>query len=74
MPSSLYNNNNNIDFALGSKVNVYICNVYFSGCSEPGQSKTAFVTFKDPKALEIALLLSVFPLFVYLRNFQFVSL
>ncbi|KAL8505271.1 hypothetical protein ACS0TY_016488 [Phlomoides rotata] len=25
---------------------------------EPGQSKTAFVTFKDPKALEIALLLS----------------
>lgn len=26
--------------------------------SEPGQSKTAFVTFKDPKALEIALLLS----------------
>uniref|UniRef100_A0A6N2MXW1 RRM domain-containing protein n=1 Tax=Salix viminalis TaxID=40686 RepID=A0A6N2MXW1_SALVM len=24
-----------------------------------GQSKTAFVTFKDPKALEIALLLSV---------------
>lgn len=30
------------------------------GCSEAGQSKTAFVTFKDPKALEIALLLSVF--------------
>ncbi|KAK8634234.1 hypothetical protein V6N13_015062 [Hibiscus sabdariffa] len=26
--------------------------------SEPGQSKTAYVTFKDPKALEIALLLS----------------
>ncbi|KAL6521242.1 hypothetical protein OROGR_017811 [Orobanche gracilis] len=26
---------------------------------EPGQSKTAFVTFKDPKALEIALLLSI---------------
>ncbi|GLT47757.1 hypothetical protein SLA2020_214230 [Shorea laevis] len=25
---------------------------------EPGQSKTAFVTFRDPKALEIALLLS----------------
>ncbi|XP_022744316.1 binding partner of ACD11 1-like isoform X2 [Durio zibethinus] len=25
---------------------------------EPGQSKTAYVTFKDPKALEIALLLS----------------
>jgi hypothetical protein len=29
------------------------------GCSDHGQSKTAFVTFKDPKALEIALLLSV---------------
>ena len=29
------------------------------GCSDNGQSKTAFVTFKDPKALEIALLLSV---------------
>lgn len=28
-------------------------------CREPGQSKTAFVTFKDPNALEIALLLSV---------------
>ncbi|KAL1566169.1 binding partner of ACD11 1-like isoform X1 [Salvia divinorum] len=27
-------------------------------CREPGQSKTAFVTFKDPKALEIACLLS----------------
>lgn len=27
-------------------------------CRESGQSKTAFVTFKDPKALEIALLLS----------------
>ncbi|KAL6987287.1 hypothetical protein U1Q18_013039 [Sarracenia purpurea var. burkii] len=27
-------------------------------CRDPGQSKTAFVTFKDPKALEIALLLS----------------
>jgi len=28
-------------------------------CSVLGKSKTAFVTFKDPKALEIALLLSV---------------
>ncbi|XP_061993900.1 binding partner of ACD11 1-like [Rosa rugosa] len=28
-------------------------------CSDPAQSKTAFVTFKDAKALEIALLLSV---------------
>ena len=28
-------------------------------CSESAQSKTAFVTFKDAKALEIALLLSV---------------
>lgn len=38
------------------------CFIYFfafCGCSEYGQSKTAFVTFKDAKALEIALLLSV---------------
>jgi len=33
-------------------------------CSEDGKSKTAYVTFKDPKALEIALLLSVMPLFL----------
>lgn len=32
-------------------------------CSEYGKSKTAFVTFKDPRALEIALLLSVISLF-----------
>ncbi|XVF42576.1 hypothetical protein PTKIN_Ptkin01aG0374900 [Pterospermum kingtungense] len=31
---------------------------YIEILGEPGQSKTAYVTFKDPKALEIALLLS----------------
>ncbi|XWS42699.1 hypothetical protein CRYUN_Cryun16bG0036600 [Craigia yunnanensis] len=31
---------------------------YIEIIGEPGQSKTAYVTFKDPKALEIALLLS----------------
>ncbi|KAJ0430967.1 putative RNA recognition motif domain, nucleotide-binding alpha-beta plait domain superfamily [Helianthus annuus] len=29
-------------------------------CHDSEQHKTAFVTFKDPKALEIALLLSLF--------------
>lgn len=43
----------------GLIVVVMFCFVF--GCSESGQSKSAFVTFKDPKALEIALLLSVFP-------------
>ncbi|THG00801.1 hypothetical protein TEA_004693 [Camellia sinensis var. sinensis] len=34
--------------------------VMVSALSDTGQSKTAFITFKDPKALEIALLLSAF--------------
>ena len=34
--------------------------IYSCWCSEQGDSRTAFVTFRDPKALEIALLLSVF--------------
>lgn len=33
--------------------------LFYGYYSEAGQSKTAYVTFKDPKALEIALLLSV---------------
>lgn len=32
-------------------------------CSDSKRNKTAYVTFKYPKALEIALLLSVYPLF-----------
>lgn len=40
--------------------------VLYVGCSESGKSKTAFVTFKDPKALEIALLLSVTFIFFYM--------
>lgn len=35
-------------------------NQVFFRCSEAGELRTAFVTFKDPKALEIALLLSVY--------------
>lgn len=42
------------------------------GCSGSGEIKTAFVTFKDPKALEIALLLSVCHHFVSLFSHSFV--
>lgn len=37
--------------------------IVFACCREYGKPKTAFVTFKDPRALEIALLLSVISLF-----------
>ena len=46
---------------------LYVCliELVVFECSDNGQSKTAIVTFKDPKAHEIALLLSVGSLCFY---------
>lgn len=45
----------------------------FNWSSDAGSRRIAFVTFTDPKALEIALLLSVIPLFLLIYLFPLMS-